>query len=294
VHRGLSTYGTIEDGAMATAVITDSAASLPGTLVRDLGITVVPLEIVVDHVGYHDGDLPVADIVAHLGDGVSTSAPPPGRIGKAFEDRLRDADDVVMMTVSQQMSSTYDAACLAAGTVAGDIRVVDTETAAGAEGLVVEHAARAARLGADADAVEHAARAVSDRVRLVATLDSLDHLVASGRVPELAGRAGRALNVHPLFEFRRGRVRALRPALSRDAALDRIASAWRRNREPDARLHLAVLHADDPARADRLLALVRSRIEPASAFVAEFSAAMLAHTGPELVGLAWWWESPGQ
>jgi DegV family protein with EDD domain len=275
---------------MTTAVITDSAASVPSDLVRELGITVVPLEIVVDQVSYHDGELPVSELVTHIGDGVSTSGPPPGRIGKAFEDRLRDADALVMMTVSQRMSSTYDAACLAAGTVAGDVRIVDTETAAGAEGLVVEHAARGARRGDGADAVERAARTVAERVRLVATLDSLDSLVASGRVPELAGRAGRFLNVHPLFEFRGGRVRALRPALSRDAALDRIASAWRRNAERDARLHVAVLHANDPGRAERLLAQVQEEVEPASAFVAEFSAAMLAHTGPELVGLAWWWE----
>ena len=129
-----------------------------------------------------------------------------------------------------------------------------------------------------------------DRVRLVATVDSLDYLVAGGRVPELAGRAGRFLNVHPLFEFRRGRVRPLRPALSRDAALDRIVGLWRRSREPDARLHLAVLHAEDPDRAEELLGRVRAEIEPATAFVAEFSTVMVAHTGPDLVGLAWWWE----
>ncbi len=172
----------------------------------------------------------------------------------------------------------------------GRARVIDTETAAGAEGLVVLHAAACAARGGDADAVEGAARDAIARVRLIATVDSLDHLVASGRVPEIAGRAGRFLNVHPLFEFRRGRVRPLRPALSRPAALDRIAGLWRRSAVPGAALHVAALHAADPARAEQLLDMVRSEVELATAFVAEFSTVMIAHTGPNLAGLAWWWE----
>src|SRR5205823_5296217 len=141
---------------------------------------------------------------------------------------------------------------------------------------------------------ERAARAVIEQVRLVATVDSLDYLVAGGRVPEIAGWAGRFLNVHPMFEFRRGGVRPLRPALSRDAALDRILGTWRRSVQPGAALHVAVLHADDPERADYLLARVHAEVEPASAFVARFSTVMIAHTGPELVGLAWWWEQQDQ
>ena len=68
-------------------------------------------------------------------------------------------------------------------------------------------------------------REVIERVRLVATIPSLDHLVRSGRVPGIAGWAGTTLGINPLFEFRGGAVRRLRPALSREAALDRIVAA---------------------------------------------------------------------
>ena len=278
---------------MIVSVITDSAASLPPELADSLGVAVVPLELVVGGEPYHDGELPRDEVVAHIGEGVSTSSPPPGRITKAIEERLLDADSTVVLTISRRMSSTYEAAELAARAVHGPAHVIDTETAAGAEGLVVLPAAECAARGGDSDAVEQAARDAISRVRLVATVDSLDHLVASGRVPEIAGRAGRFLNVHPLFEFRRGRVRPLRPALSRDAALERVVGLWRRSIVPNADLHVAALHADDPGRAERMLDLVRAEIDPATAFVAEFSAVMIAHTGPNLAGLAWWWEPRG-
>jgi DegV family protein with EDD domain len=273
-----------------TAVMTDSAAALPDELRRALGVSVVPLELVVDGVARHDGEVPVAELVAHIGEGVSTSSPPPGRIADAMRSCRRDADAVLMLTVAERMSTTYEAACLAAKTVDDAVHVLDTETAAGAEALVVAHAARCARRGDGIGTVEQEAKTVIDRVRLVATLDSLDDLVRSGRVPELAGRAGRLLNVHPLFEFRRGGVHALRPALSSDAAVDRIVGLWQRTERAGGRLHVAALHANDPERAARLLERVSERVEPATAFVAEFSAVMLAHTGPGLAGLAWWWE----
>jgi DegV family protein with EDD domain len=253
-------------------------------------VTVVPLELVVGGQPYHDGDLPLDEVVSHIGEGITTSSPPPGRITKAIEDRLDVADATVVLTISGKMSSTFEAAELAARSVPGRARVVDTETAAGAEGLVVLHAAECASRGGDIDDVVRAARQVIERVRLIATVDSLDHLVASGRVPEIAGRAGRFLNVHPLFEFSHGRAKPLRPALSRDAALERIVGLWRRSIVPDADLHVAAMHAHDRDRAEALLRAVRAEVEPATAFVAEFSTVMIAHTGPDLAGLAWWWE----
>jgi DegV family protein with EDD domain len=176
------------------------------------------------------------------------------------------------------------------------VRVVDTATAGGAEALVVLAAAQAARAGASLDDVEARARAVLERVRLVATLSSLDHLVRSGRVPGIAGWAGRRLGINPLFEFRGGSVRRLRPALSRDAALDRIVQLVRRDAPADGRgrLHVAALHALALDVAEVLLAHVTEPGDDATAFIGEFGPVMVVHTGPGLAGLAWWWEDAAE
>src|SRR5581483_3719039 len=97
------------------------------------------------------------------------------------------------------------------------VRVVDSCTAAGAEGLVVTAAARVASAGGDIDEVEAAARHAATRVHLVATVANLDRLAKSGRVPEAAAWAGRWLGLQPLFEFRDGGAHPLRPSRSRCA-----------------------------------------------------------------------------
>ncbi len=70
------------------------------------------------------------------------------------------------------------------------------------------------------------------------------------------------------------------------------AAGLESERRLGARLHVAALHAQDPEIAEELLRAVRARAEPATSFVASFTPVMVAHTGPSLAGLAWWWEEP--
>jgi DegV family protein with EDD domain len=272
---------------MTVTVVTDSAASIPPELVERLGIVVVPMSVIIGGTPHPDGELPIEEVMSRAGEGVSTSGPSPGEVLQAVEGR---EGDVLLLTVSRQMSSTFKAANTAARMIGDRARVMDTGTAAGAEGLVVLAAAEAAARGEPLEAVQRAAQRVVERVRLIATVDSLDRLVQSGRVPGVAGLASRWLGMQPLFEFRDGRARPLRPAFSREAALERMLTAWRQSTVPGADLHVAALHAQAEGDATVLLDAVREEVKPLTSFVAPFSAVMVAHTGMGLVGLGWWWD----
>jgi len=275
---------------MAVAIVTDSAAALPPDIAAAHNIAIVPMWLTVDGVSIQEGDMPIATLLTRTD--VKTSGPAPGEFEAAVKEQARrTAEGVLVLTIASTMSSTYEAAVVGARAAGGETRVLDTTTAAGAQALVVLAAAEGAEQGLALDAVEQAARRAIAQVRLVATVPNLDHLVRSGRVPNIAGWAGRRLNIAPLFEFREGGVRPLRPALGLPAARDRIISRWRRDRIPGARLHVVALHADAEADAQWLLDRVRDESEPATALLGQFGTVMLAHTGPGLVGLAWRWEA---
>jgi DegV family protein with EDD domain len=195
-----------------------------------------------------------------------------------------------VLTLAEAMSASNEAARVGTASF-DDVAVVDTGSAAGGQALVVLAAAEAAsRPGATLADVVRRATWVADRVRLVATIPNLDHLVRSGRVPGIAGWAGKRLGIHPLFEFRGGDVHRLRPALSGDAAAERIVAHVQRNVAPGGHLHVVALHALAPDSATDLLARLTSKIEPEESFVGEFGPVMVVHTGPGLSGLAWWWD----
>jgi len=275
---------------VTVTVITDSAASLPSDLARDRDVTVVSMRLSWDGKDARDGDVDVAELLRGADGPVTTSGPPPGEFAAAIDGA--GADGAVVLTIASSMSSTYESARLGARAASRPAEVIDTGTAAGAQGLVVLAAADAAAGGATREEVAEVARQVAAEVRLVAAVESLEHLVRSGRVPQVAGWAGKVLGLHPLFEFRGGQVRRLRPATGHDAAVDGVLRRWRHDRRPDASLHVAVLHALQPDVAAALLERIEQEGSPKTSFVGEFSAVMAVHTGP-LAGLAWWYQ-PGQ
>jgi len=262
-------------------------------------VTVVPMWVTIGGEQSRDTDLDMAEVLARLGEGLSTSGPAPGELVDAAS-RADQGDGVVILTISRRMSSSYEAARLAAGLLeeqgAGRERVavVDTGTAAGAEGLVVLAASRAARSGLPVDDVVAAAEGAARRARLLATLPSLEHLARGGRVPGIAAMGARWLGLQPVFEFRQGKVRPLRPARGRRLACQRIVALWAADLDQQllrgSMLHVSALHALEPEIAEELMRQVRAYVQPATAFVGSFSPVMVAHTGPGLAGLAWWWE----
>jgi DegV family protein with EDD domain len=271
-------------------VIADSAAALDPSLADRYGVVTVPMQIEIGGVPVDEADVSLDELVKHLDEGVQTSGPPPGAFAEAVESHAGD-EGALILTVGQRLSSTYQSA-VSAATMASDpskVRVVDTGTAAGGEGLVVLAAAEAAQANASLGEVEARANDVSERVRLVAAVEELTQLVRGGRVPAVAARAGNRLGVRPLFELRREHIRPLRPAFSSDGAIDQILGQWRRSRVDGAPLHVAVLHALREEDAQILLGKVRAEVEPVTAFVGTFGPVMVAHTGPGVIGLAWWW-----
>jgi len=265
-------------------------------LADELGVVVVPMWLAIGDQQFRDGELSLDEVVARLDEGLSTSGPAPGELASAAT-RADQGEGVVILTVSRRMSAVYQAANVAVTLLDGAAAaVVDTGTAAGAQGLVVIAAARAARAGLPLPAVVEAAERAGAAARLLATLPSLGYLARGGRVPGAAAWGARWLGLNPLFEFRSGRVRPLRPAMGRRLACQRIVALWARGAEREVRrgaaLHVAGLHALEPSVAEDILAEVSARVRPASAFVSTFSPVMVAHTGPGLAGLAWWWESP--
>jgi DegV family protein with EDD domain len=247
--------------------------------------------LTVDGAAFREGERSLGEL---LGDSrVTTSAPTPGEFAEVVRAQLEGgADRVVVLTIASSMSASHHAATVAARELGDAVRVVDTMTASGGQALVVLAAAECAAAGGSADDVVKVAGDVASRVRLVATVPDLGHLVRSGRVPGIAGWAGRTLGISPLFELQGGHVHRLRPALSTDAAFDRVIARFRRSGEPGSRAHVVALHALAPDAADRLLqrAVAVADTRPVESFVSELGSVMVVHVGPGVVGLAWWWE----
>jgi len=274
------------------AVVTDSVAMLPERLAQDLDIRVVP--IVLNHGGrsYRDGiDLTTSEFYRLLRTAdelPTTSAPSVGEFAATFEEALSSAEAVVTVHVSSELTSVYRNALLAAETIAGDrVHVLDSRSATMAQGFIALAAARAAGAGADFEAVVTAAEEVRSKVRFFAFLETLEYLRRGGRVGGAAALMGNALQLRPIVHVVDGRIAPLaRPRTRRKATqalLDIMSSEV-----SDRSVHAAILHADSSEDSEDLRGRVQDRFECVELHVTELTPVMGTHTGPGLLGLAYY------
>ena len=159
---------------------------MPEPLAAGNGVVVVPMWVSIGGRQYRDGELGISEVLARFHEGVSTSGPSPGELAEAVAG-ADHGDGVVVLTISSRMSSVYESARIAAASLeAEQVAVVDTGTAAGAQGLVVLAAVQAARSGLGLPRVVAVANEAARSTKLLATLPSLEHLARGGRVPGAA------------------------------------------------------------------------------------------------------------
>lgn len=282
------------------AVITDSTACLPADLTSRYGITVVPVELTHRGRVYRDGvditPTEVYELLAREKTLPTTSAPPPGAYLEAFQRLSRTASEAVVITVSSSFSHTYDSVC-AAVEMAREIhldltiKAIDCLTAAGAQGLVVLNAARAAAAGKNLEQVIEAIKLSMSSVHLIAFLDTLHYLARGGRVPQAVAWAGNILKIKPIMQIKPGSGQAslLTKVRTRKKAIEQLLAETRR-RVDSRPVHAIVMHSSSPADADYVKQRLTTELNCAEALVSDFTPVMGIHTGPGLLGVAFYEE----
>lgn len=275
------------------AVVTDSAACLPPALVQELDIHLVPFELVWDGVAYRDGvDITPTEFYRRFRTAESyplTSQPALGDFAKLYAQLAAEYDGIVSIHVSAEMTGTIYSAQLAAEQIDRvPIRVLDSHTATMAEGFIVLAAARAAQAGASLDEVVAAAEDVARRVDFFATLKTLEHIHRGGRLGEAAVLLGSQLRIVPILNLRRGRVSVVGIARSWGKALKQIVEMTVERLRGKTELHGAVFHADALTDAEWLRDQLLTCCQFDEFYVTEFTPVMGAHTGPDVVGVAFY------
>ncbi len=276
------------------AVVTDSAACLPEPLLRRYEIHVVPFGLIWEREVFRDGvDMTPAEFYHRLRESPTlptTSQPSMGEFLAVYQQLAQEAEGIVSIHIPRTMSGTCNAAEAAARMLPRvPVRVIDCGTAVMAQGFIVREAARVAQAGATLDEVVAAAEAMIPRVHLLAVLDRLDYLARSGRVRGVVAMVGSALHIAALLTIRDGTVSVIRRTRSKRRAVRALLEEMA-VRVRDRPVHAAVFHADVPDEAEALRSELASRFACLELLVTEFTPVMGAHTGPGVLGVAFYAE----
>ncbi len=271
------------------AIVTDSTAYLPDSVVAACDIAVVPLQVIVGATAYVEGSHVTSRTVAkalRAWQPVSTSRPAPAAFLSAY-GRAADAgyDAVLSLHLSAEMSGTYDSAVLAAREAPLPVRVLDSRTLGMGLGYAVLAAADSADAGATLDEVAAAAEKRAAASDVIFYVDTLEYLRRGGRIGAGAAFLGSALAMKPLLQVVDGHVAPLEKVRTSTRAIARLEELAA-ERAGDAAVDVAVHHLANADPAQALADRLRFRVPNLGELhLSEVGAVVGAHVGPGMLAV---------
>jgi DegV family protein with EDD domain len=139
----------------------------------------------------------------------TTSQPTPDAFAQEYQKAVDAGQTAVVLTVSSELSGTYQSATIAAMDFPGKVYVVDTRTVAIGSGILAQMAVEMAESGASAEQIVEKLTVERENVRLVAMLDTLEYLKKGGRISKTVAFAGNLLSIKPVICVQDGVIQML-------------------------------------------------------------------------------------
>jgi len=278
------------------AVVTDSIACIPKDTLERYHINIIPLNFYINGNVYRDGiDItPSEAYQLFLKDPgtFKTSGASPGVCTEAYHRAAQQGRDIFSVLLSSKLSALFNTAeavgKLVESELAGtSVVVMDSMTAAAAEGLVALSAARAADENKNLFDVMTIAGKVRDKVKIVAYMDTVRHIYRSGRIPKIASVAGSMLKIRPIFTFAGGVPHFMGAVRSKNIGVERILEEMR-GQVGNKLVHVAVMHVYAQDDAVKLKKRVADEFNCAELWLTEFSPLMGYACGTGTLGLAFY------
>ncbi len=273
---------------MTVKIITDSTSDMPTEVAKELGITVIPLYVHFGSDAYRDGiDLTTDQFYSKLVETKvmpTTSTPAPADFAQAYDRLAKEADGILVLTISRKLSATYDSAKqgIEERKSKCPIELLDSRLALMGLGLVAIAAAKAANQGANLKEVLALTKENIPRLDMRIAFDTLEYLRRGGRIGKAQAFFGSLLKVNPILTIKDGEVYPAARERSRAKAIDylvKFAEGYTKIEE------MALEDATTPDEADGLLERLGAVFPKENIYRSKVSPVIGAHVGPRVLSV---------
>ena len=274
---------------MKVRIVTDTTAVLPQEYTVAHHVEVVPQIILFGQESFQeDYELSYSEFIRRLRSASElpkTAAPEPRLLIEAFRRQLAEAETVIAMHPSTDVSGTVRSAITAKEEAfpKADIRVIDTRTVGSNLASMVIDAVEWAESGVSADEIMNRLQAMIPRSRIYFLVATLEYLRKCGRIGGASALVGSVLQIKPILQLKDGRVEPLEKVRTHRHALERLKELVIAQcpRTPGA--HLSVMNADELEAARRLAEEFKSKLGFERVPIYNVGASITTHGGPGIL-----------
>lgn len=275
---------------MSVKIIADSTCDLPEALLTQYDITILPLSIVKDGQFYRDRiEITPQDVFAHVDAGgalCSTAAVNVSEFTDCFAQYSSRYDAVICITLSAEMSSCYQNACLAAASFS-NVYAVDSRNLSSAQGLIALDAARLAAEGYAGHEIVRILNEETGKVQSSFLLDRLDYMRKGGRCSAVAALGANLMHLKPCIAVKDGKMGVVKKYRG---SFEHCMVQYTKElleHSPNSRGDIAiVVHpAADRAAVDATLLTLKEDGRFKAVYEARTGCTVACHCGPNTIGV---------
>lgn len=276
---------------MGIKIITDSVADIPEKLIKELDIKALPLLVNFEDNSYKDGiDIKSKDFFEKLCKSKklpSTSQVTPGEFIKEFEKVLKENREAIVITMSSNLSGTYNSAVAAKEFLETDkIDIFDSKMVTLPQALTVIKAARLAKKGHGKDEIMEQLFYIRDNMKVKFIIGDLEYLKRGGRLSSSEAVMGKLLNIKPILTMRDGNLEYEDKVRGNKKAFRWIVN-WIKDEDVDLSNRTVTLyHSNDSKFLEEFKDAILKNFKIGEIIEGEVGAVVGTHAGPGCVAIA--------
>lgn len=236
---------------MKVAIVTDSVADIPETLVEKYNIKVIPLTVHFGGKSYQDRvDITNQEFYKYIGGAKTlptTSQPTPAQFIDIYRSCIEEgADKIISIHFSAEMSGNCQGAKMVAEMMKDDIEieVIDSRTVTVGLGVLIVGIAQWIEEHPDAEWQEILTQiyAMMKSSRILFLLDSLENLQKGGRIGKASYLVGSVLNIKPILIVEDGFIGVHDKVRGKklEKAIDRLTDEFVKMIDPSKKMYFAL------------------------------------------------------
>ena len=188
--------------AKKIAIVTDSNSGITQANAKEFGVTVVPTPFFINgELFYEDVTLTRDEFFERLMEDadISTSQPAPGDLIAAWDELLKEYDEIVHIPIALSLSSSYETAVMLSQDYDGRVQIVNNQRVSVMQRSSIFDAIRLAEQGKSAKEIREILEEEKANAGAYITVDTLKYLKKGGRVTPAAAAIGSVLNIKPVL-----------------------------------------------------------------------------------------------
>jgi len=275
---------------MSIAIVTDTACNITPEFAKELGVYVMPLEIIFGETSYKEGfELGTEEFYEKMENSEElpkTSQPNIAWAYELYEEISNEYDEILSLHISGELSGTVQALnALAEEFEQANITIYDTKLVTIPARELVIRAKKLVDQGKTVPEIVEELDNIRKELATLVTLNSLDNVVEGGRISKIAGAIVKFIKIKPVISVTDEEIKMLNTVRSSKSALNKLEEHTLKHAESvDYPFKIMIGHANYLEVAEKIRERFLEKYPKLEIEIQPITAVIGVHTGSEAIG----------